>query len=576
MSFFLIICIIPLVVIGSTSVLVSVRSTRESAIEFSDSTLQQIRTRIEAIMNVAETVSYQLVDDAVVQSTLRRPLYKDVVRRYETDLSMDTYLDYELTYIEELDCFYVIGANKCKYKSAYNSFLNQDLTEELWYISVMSTSEPVWFSAHKDSFAVQTSGQKFISMGMRINDLTSNRYLGVVLVDIELEKIDQILYDSFGDLGQVIIIDENNRIVTGTSTLSGEHFFALEDAIAISDRDDSHILSGMNNSIILQYPLSNSGWRVIGLIPSANIVRDSFINVMLLIGLTAIMSILSYYIAKVISSTITRPVNDMIRQMREVESGNFNVSTGIHYDDEIGKLSDSFNKMTVQVSNLMDRIVEEQQKLRKYELRALQSQINPHFLYNTLDSVVWLARMKQHEEIVKIVNAMTQLFRISLSRGKDIITIEEEMDHVSSYLTIQKFRYRTHFNYDIDIPASIRHYKTQKLILQPLVENAIYHGLKVKRGGGDIHIRGEEHEDCIVFKVIDTGVGMSPETLDDINRTFSTNSDSQITMYGIKNVNDRIRIFFGEAYGLRFDSISGEGTTAIITIPKYSGDERYA
>lgn len=568
LSFFVMVCIIPLILIGSSAVIMSLSSSRDSAIDFSDSTLQQIQTRIENYLDVAERVSLQLASDGNVQHSLRTPLANNIASRYEDDLTMDTYLNYELTYIEELYALYIIGENKGKYKSAYNSFRDEDMTHSLWYKSLISSSDPIWFPAHKDSFALLTSGQQFITRGVRIKDLSSNGYLGVVMVDIELERINQILTDSFSDLGQIIIIDENDLIITSTQTLFDNNDSVVRDAIQKSARSSDQQLNGINNAIILQYPLSDTGWKLIGLIPASNILRDSIITTSLLIGMILAVTVITYIIARAVTATITKPVDDMIDQMKEVESGNFDVSTPVRYDDEIGNLTTNFNTMTNRVSGLMDQVVEEQQKLRKYELKALQSQINPHFLYNTLDSVVWLARMQQHEEIVKVVNALTQLFRTSLSRGKDIITIEDEIDHVSSYLMIQKFRYRTHFDYDIEIPEAIYHYKTMKLILQPLVENAIYHGLKVKRGGGSIHIRAEEFEDHIRFKVIDTGVGMTKETLDGIHLAFETNEESNVTMYGIRNVNDRLRIFFGKDYGLRYESTLGEGTTATITIPK--------
>lgn len=576
MSFFFIICIIPLAIIGTVSVYTSINATRDSAIEFSDATLIQIKSRIETIMDVAETVSLQLADDAIVQTTLKKSLDEDLSAKYATDLSMDTYLNYELAYVEEVYGFYIIGENKGEYKSAYNSFYLKDLTQTLWYKALMKSSDSVWFSSHQDSFAVQTSGQKFISHGMRIIDNSSNKYLGVVLVDIELEKIEQILLDSFGDLGQVLIVDENNRIVASSNNLFESASETVTDAVFQTHLDNSRLIKGKNNAIVLQHPLKNSGWRILGIIPSSNILKDSVITVTLLIGMIILMSILSYFFAKIITGTITKPIDDIIDQMQEVESGNFDVCTEVIYEDEIGNLSNSFNKMTYRVNDLMGTIVEEQHKLRKYELKALQAQINPHFLYNTLDSVVWLARMQRYEDIVKIVTAMTKLFRTSLSRGKDIITIEDEIANVTSYLMIQKTRYKTHFDYDIDIPESIYHYKTLKLVLQPLVENSIYHGVKVKKGGGSIHISAEETTDTLIFKVTDTGLGMSEETLEDIHTAFETNTEGNVTMYGIKNVNDRLRIFFGKEYGLKYESTYGEGTTAIITIPKYTGDEKYA
>lgn len=569
LSYFVIVCMIPLITISMISIILSINSTKESAIEFSNSTLLQVKTRIESIMDVAETISLQLADDITIQSTLRKPISENIADQYATDLAMDTYLNYELTYIKELYGFYIIGNNKGKYKSAYNSFLPDDLTTTDWYKALIVSNEGQWFPPSKDSRAVQTSGQYFISRGMPIEDTFSGTNLGVILVDIELEKIEQILIDSFGDLGQVMIIDAQNNVVASSGNMFDVNDSTVQEAIDVTFATYETINNASkNNAIVINHPLDNSNWRLVGIIPSKLLLQDSMITITLFFGLVILLSAFTFYISKIISSTITNPLDDMIHLMKEVESGNLDVTSVPRYDDEIGKLSGSFNNMTHKVKTLMATVVEEQHKLRKYELKALQSQINPHFMYNTLDSVVWLARMKRHEDIVSIVSAMTKLFRISLSRGKDIITIKDEMEHVTNYLKIQKFRYKEHFDYTIDVPEDLKQYSTLKLVLQPLVENSIYHGLKVKKQGGTIHIAAEEIGNLIEFRVTDTGVGMDKDTLNAIHEAFQTKNDTNIDMYGIKNVNERIGIFFGNEYGLKYESDYGVGTTAILTIPK--------
>lgn len=574
LSYFVIVCIIPLVTIGSISIISSIQATRSSAIQFSDSTLLQVKTRLESIMDQADTLSLSLADDSTIQTALKKPMSDNVIEQYATDLAMDTYLNYEMSYITDIYGFYIIGENKGKYKSAYNSYHRYDLTTTLWYHQLIDSDQALWFPTYKESRAVQTSGQYFISRGMPIKDKTSSDNLGVILVDIELEKIEQILRDSFGDLGQVMIIDEHNRIVASSANLYDNQDPAVLEAINLT-ADSTEVINNAThaNAIVLNHSLKNNDWHLIGIVPSNFLIKDSLISTVLFFGVVILITVLSYYISKIITSTITNSVNNIISLMKEVESGNMEVRSEVLYDDEIGKLSISFNKMTEQVKTLMERIVEEQHKLRRYELVALQAQINPHFMYNTLDSVIWLARMKRHEDIVEIVGALTQFFRIGLSRGKDIITIRDEIEHVTSYLLIQKHRYKEHLEYVVDIPESLESYVILKLVLQPLVENAIYHGLKVKREGGIIYITAKEIGDNIEFRVRDTGVGMDPETLNGINRAFETRFDSHITMYGIKNVNDRIGIFFGTEYGLRYESSFGEGTVAILTIPKQIGDE---
>ena len=221
--------------------------------------------------------------------------------------------------------------------------------------------------------------------------------------------------------------------------------------------------------------------------------------------------------------------------------------------------------MVIQIQQLMEQVREEEISLRKTELKALQAQINPHFLYNTLDSIAWMCEEERSSEAVEMVNALARLFRISISRGKELIPLEKEVEHAQSYLKIQNYRYRNQFTYDFHIEEDCLKYLCNKITLQPIIDNAIYHGLDrmVDEGHIDITIRTES-EDTILLVVEDNGVGMTEEQCHEI--LYRENSDR--VGIGIKNVNDRIRIYFGEKYGLKLFSELDEGTRVEIRIPR--------
>jgi two-component system sensor histidine kinase YesM len=262
--------------------------------------------------------------------------------------------------------------------------------------------------------------------------------------------------------------------------------------------------------------------------------------------------------------------------MRRVENGDLTVKTKMRRKDEIGMLGDSFDKMVRRIRGLMDQIYQEQQTLRKSELKALQSQINPHFLYNTLDSIIWLARANRTDEIIRMVTSLTKMFRIVISRGKEVISVKEEIDHIFNYLTIQQLRYRSKLSYEIDIPESMYRYQTLKLLLQPLVENAIYHGIKLKKEQGRITVTGYETEHTLHFLVHDTGPGMTEEQLEQLHNTLEEEDGIKMDSYGAKNVHERIRLFFGAEYGLKYESMAEQGTTVTLTIPKLSEVNEHA
>jgi two-component system sensor histidine kinase YesM len=244
--------------------------------------------------------------------------------------------------------------------------------------------------------------------------------------------------------------------------------------------------------------------------------------------------------------------------------------------DEITELGMSFNIMVGRIRELLDSKVREQENLKKAELRALQAQINPHFLYNTLDTIVWMAEAQKTNQVIEIVRALSSFFRISLSKGKDWITIGEEIERTRSYLTIQKMRYRDIMDYRIEVDKTIVGYSILKLLLQPMVENALYHGIKNKRGGGTVVVRAKrKNEDEILFEVVDDGIGFTPDKLAQTQAELNDDS-GEIRLesgFGIDNVNKRIKLYYGKQYGLSIRSERYAGTCVSLVIPvKVGGD----
>jgi two-component system sensor histidine kinase YesM len=238
--------------------------------------------------------------------------------------------------------------------------------------------------------------------------------------------------------------------------------------------------------------------------------------------------------------------------------------------DEITELGMSFNIMIGRIRDLLDAKVKEQENLKKAELRALQAQINPHFLYNTLDTIIWMAESKKTEEVIQIVSALSSFFRISLSKGRDWITIGEEVERTRSYLTIQKMRYRDIMDYRIEVEDRVSGNTILKLILQPLVENALYHGIKNKRQGGTIIVRAKQkNEDDVLLEVEDDGIGFTPEKLAQLQAELDDDSgDIKLESgFGIGNVNKRIRLYYGKQYGISIQSEYSTGTCVSLVIP---------
>lgn len=274
-------------------------------------------------------------------------------------------------------------------------------------------------------------------------------------------------------------------------------------------------------------------------------------------------------ISRRITSGITEPVRRLCEVTRLAGSGDFAVRARETKDDELAVLNASFNQMVEKIGNLVEDIRIEQLNLRATELKLLQAQINPHFLYNTLDAIIWLAEAGQKEQVVKMVSSLSDFFRTTLSKGRDYISVEEEEAHIRSYLEIQRFRYRDILEYEIRIPGEMYSCQILKLTLQPLVENALYHGIKNKRGLGHIQVVGEEADGCLTFRVRDNGKGMDNARLEAVRRIIAGGqTDTKETSgFGLFNVEQRIRLNYGAEYGLDIDSEYGEWTEVKVRIP---------
>lgn len=283
-----------------------------------------------------------------------------------------------------------------------------------------------------------------------------------------------------------------------------------------------------------------------------------------LIGVLIIVVAVS---AVMIVSGIIQPISQLNQATEKIAQGDFKARAQADSDDEVAELAASFNKMAGSMQSLIDKVKEDERKMRKADLRLLQEQIQPHFLYNTLDTIVWLIESNEPDEAVTMVVTLSDFFREILSKGKEFISIKEEEKHISSYLQIQEMRYRDILEYDIQLDQVIYKYQILKLTLQPVVENALYHGIKYKRAKGCIHIHGEKEGDIIRLTVRDDGVGMDEEELEQLCQQIEKPCQETEKGFGLANVNERIHMYFGPEYGMKIQSQKGKGTTVEIVIP---------
>lgn len=297
-----------------------------------------------------------------------------------------------------------------------------------------------------------------------------------------------------------------------------------------------------------------------------NINRWVITNIIVL-GIVLLFSVAAAWF---ISGSVSKPIKELQKMTTSIAQGNLNVRVENNNIDEIASLGISFNIMAARLKELIENSIKEQENIKKSELKALQAQINPHFLYNTLDTIVWMAEANKSGQVIQIVGALSNFFRITLSKGKDWISVRDEIEHTRSYLTIQKIRYRDILDFNIEVEENILEYKILKLTLQPIVENALYHGIKNKRSGGKILIKGSlAEEGNLLLEVVDNGIGMTDHKLEEVKAQLESESmgNSNESGFGLNNVHKRIRLYYGKQYGLTVRSEYSKGTHISLYIP---------
>lgn len=392
----------------------------------------------------------------------------------------------------------------------------------------------------------------------------------LLVIDMNFWAVSELVQTArLGKSGYVYFIDNDGKIVYHpyqqliNSNLFNEDIASVQEHIF----GTFHTTFEARERLVIVDTVNNARWRIVGVAFIDELMAGLKRYTAIMAAVLLLCIVITIFIARSIASYISRPIRELERLMNSVERGNFSAPPTVGGSQEVAALSETFAVMVRRIRTLMDDIVTSQEAKRKFELDALQAKINPHFLYNTLDSVVWMAEQGDSEGVIRMVTSLAKLFRISISKGRDIITIAEELEHVRNYLIIQQIRYQDKFTFSIEIEAGCEHLPTVKLIVQPIVENAIYHGIKYLQEMGTIAIRVHRRKPgAIVIEVRDNGVGMSEETL---NRLLDFNSPQPKRMgFGVRNVHQRIQLYWGSDYGLEISSELDEGTLVRLIIPE--------
>jgi two-component system sensor histidine kinase YesM len=442
-----------------------------------------------------------------------------------------------------------------------------DVKQMEWYTkAVEAKGRPVISASHTQNY-LKNEGKWVFSLSAAI--MEENEVLGIVLIDMSYKNLTDMCNDiQLGEKGYVYIVGQGQEMIYHPKQQLIYSGILQEDLARVMQQEEGSFTEVLEDKrLVTVHSLEQVGWRVVGVSYIGELLVSKQEIIIPLIILTLLALVVAFLISKRIASQTAKPIRELTEHMQEIELGKLGVEIDTQSDtEEIQCLTASFKEMVYKIEGLIEQVEDNQKKLRKSELKVLQSQINPHFLYNSLDTIIWLGEREECEKVIQMTAALARYFRLSLSKGKEVITIYEEVEHVKHYLQIQKIRYASKLTYTIEVSPDIFDEMIVKIVLQPLVENALYHGIKDLEEGGYIRVLGFREGNNIILEVYDNGKGMSHEQIKNILKAPSSTS---ITKGGvaIKNVHERIQVYFGQDYGLSYESEYGKWTKVRITIP---------
>lgn len=447
---------------------------------------------------------------------------------------------------------------------------NTGLADQTWFRYATTNLDEMYYSSPHVQNLFAGSYNWVVSLSKGIEYQTAQGIQsGILLLDANFKMIDNLgSRVTLGSKGYVYLIDGLGNIVYHPQQqliYSGLKYENVDEVLKYTYGSYIDKTDGQERLITVK-TVDSIGWKVVGVSYLDDLVASqqeiSQFMIRLMGGVLLVVLVISLYM----SARISNPIKRLERTMKMVEKGVFQVHRDKSGAEEVRQLSKRFNLMVGRIHQLMDQIIAEQEIKRKKELDILQAQIHPHFLYNTLNAVVRLAGSGRNDEVVTTISSLSKFFRISLSGGKQVITVQEELEHVRHYLIIQQIRFRNQFTYEIEADESVLSLHTMKLILQPLVENAIVHGLQSAVDEGHIHIQARSVEQQLVYTITDNGAGIPPKRLQEI--ILGQVKSAEGSGVGLHNVHERLRLYYGDGYGLEIESEPDEGTCVTLRLPQ--------
>ena len=554
-------CLLTILFYVKTATIIENQVTN-SAMQVLEQTGSLLSYKMKNIINISDTIFM----NQEIQDILTRDMASyDVVQQIEDCKKAGKFIT-DLQNSRDVYRIRLYVKDGLIYSNENINFFNLNTVDSDWYNKMASYNGRVYWTP-TSSFAYLSGSKNIISASRLIrNSKNVNEVIGVVSIDILADSIREILQKAnLTKMGSIYLINKDGKFVTFSNVAPNQNMLDyLKKIINSGPIWKKNDINGQN-SIITNREVENTDWSLVAVIPLNEVLQPVFLLRNYMLALMLIIGAIAYFLAIYISDSSTRRISHLIKTMKEVQTGKLDVKVPVDSKDEIGILQENFNYMIEKTNILVDENYKMGKEVKNVELKALQAQINPHFLYNSLDLINWMAIRQKAYGISSVVNLLAKFYKLSLSKGRDIITIADEIMHVKTYVQIQNKRFDDRITLDINIDEEICNYSIIKIILQPLVENSILHGIQEKEDKtGKIEISARFENDRIVLRVHDDGVGIPEEYLRNLLNDDPINEEHG---YGIKNINNRLKLYYGESCGLTYKSGPGAGTLVEVRIP---------
>ena len=538
-------------------------SAAQNAFDDTFLAIDRIWTQLDEVIDILAT------DPLVYAVASNDPRDFTYIQRLQDSNQVATTFE-QLRTLSGVDRIQLYVNNEYSYSNDQNNIVQiNTISNGHWYHGATQTSTRYWCSPSDFSDQPAEERKWFSSMQTIYNPRSIQEPLAIVRVDIDQSRLHSILDGtSITENGMLLIMREENILLASCSKNDADRIDSIAQQIKPTDIPAWDIIVENGTRYYVQSrALNSSGWHVASILPAKDIYYPGNMLSTEMLLIVAVVTVIAYLMAYFLSRSTLDRLSTLTKTMHEVENGNTEVRIEPAGDDEIAQLIGSFNQMMDQMDSLMDDKVEYGRQIKNLELKALQAQINPHFLYNSLDLINCTAISHNIPEISKMVNALSKFYRLSLSKGREIISVRDELKHIKLYLEIQNLRFdnRIHVTWNLDPSAD--NCQVIKIILQPIVENAVIHGIFEKPSkSGCLSITTRRFEDGIRITISDDGVGMDEQTM---RKNFTASDGIADTSggYGVRNTNDRIKLAYGDSYGLTCSSTIGKGTTVTVHIP---------